>query len=183
MAIEALDWFVLIRARFTRPFPFTPACSRTYRLRWASACPGSFQGVSSTGDIRRVRYWRRTTILSMITSGCCALSIGLFMESHPLAVTLIALLWGFTVVADSAQFSSSVSELGNPRYMGTLLTTQTCLGFLLTLLTIRLVPSLVEAAGWHAAFGVLALGPALGCLSMWKLKNSPAARKLAGGRG
>jgi MFS family permease len=125
----------------------------------------------------------RTTILSMVLSGSCALTIGIFMQSSPIAVTLIALLWGLAVVADSAQFSSAVSELGNPRYMGTLLTTQTCCGFLLTLLTIRLVPSMVEWAGWPTAFAVLALGPALGCLSMLRLKNSPAATRLAGGKG
>lgn len=125
----------------------------------------------------------RTTILSMVVSGSCALSIGLFMNSYPVAVTLIALLWGLAVVADSAQFSSAVSELANPRYMGTFLTTQTCAGFLLTLLTIRLVPSMVEWAGWPAAFAVLAPGPALGCISMLRLKKSPAAAKLAGGRG
>jgi hypothetical protein len=67
--------------------------------------------------------------------------------------------------------------------MGTLLTTQTSLGFLLTLVSIRLVPELVARIGWTGAFAVLAIGPAFGSLAMWRLKQSPAAQQLAGGRG
>jgi hypothetical protein len=67
--------------------------------------------------------------------------------------------------------------------MGTMLTTQTAIGFLLTLVTIRLVPVMVDAVGWGAAFAVLALGPAAGCAAMGRLLRSPEAVKLAGGRG
>jgi MFS family permease len=128
--------------------------------------------------------WGRTqtTMLSMIISGSCALAVGLMFD-RPLLLTLVVLLWGFAVVADSAQFSSSVSELSEPEYMGTQLTTQTSMGFVLTLLTIRLVPEAVEWVGWRWAFTVLALGPAFGTWAMWRLKRSPEAAKLAGGRG
>lgn len=124
----------------------------------------------------------RTTMLSMIVSGSCALLVGLLFH-HPLLLTLVALVWGFTIVADSAQFSSSVTELSEPEYMGTQLTTQTSMGFLLTLLTIQLIPQAVEWVGWRWAFVGLALGPAFGTWAMWQLKRSPAAAQLAGGRG
>ncbi|MEM7235409.1 MAG: MFS transporter [Planctomycetota bacterium] len=124
----------------------------------------------------------RTTILSLAVSGGCALSIGFFVDSPAIATTL-ALLWGFAVVADSAQFSTSVSELGEPEYMGTLLTTQTCLGYLLTAVTIRWLPALESEHGWGWAFAMLAIGPAFGALSMWRLGRLPDAEKLAGGRG
>ncbi len=129
--------------------------------------------------------WGRsnTTILSMVISGTCALSIGLFFDSHPVAVTVIALIWGFSIVADSAQFSTSVTELSEPEYIGTQLTTQTSMGFLLTLASIQLMPSLVEWLSWRWAFAVLAIGPAFGSWAMWRLKRSPEAVKLAGGRG
>jgi MFS family permease len=110
------------------------------------------------------------------------LGIGLFFQS-PLAVTVVALIWGFAVVADSAQFSSSVSELSDPEYMGTQLTTQTSMGFLLTLVSIRLIPLVVDWIGWRWAFTVLAIGPALGTWAMWRLLRSPEAEQLAGGRG
>jgi MFS family permease len=125
----------------------------------------------------------RTTIASMVISGSCALIIGLFVNGHPTIVTILALIWGFAIVADSAQFSTSVSELGESEYMGTLLTTQTSMGFLLTLASIRLIPGVVDAIGWRWAFATLAIGPALGSWAMWLLKRSPEAAQLAGGRG
>jgi hypothetical protein len=63
-----------------------------------------------------------------------------------------------------------------------MLTVQTCLGFLLTLLTIHLVPLMVAAVGWTYAFASLAIGPFIGSYAMWRLRNSPDALKLAGGR-
>jgi MFS family permease len=125
----------------------------------------------------------RTTILSMVISGSCALAAGWAASVGPLVLTALVLVWGFAIVADSAQFSTSVSELAEPEYMGTMLTTQTAIGFLLTLVTIRLVPVAVEAVGWGWAFAVLALGPAAGCVAMWRLLRSPEAARLAGGRG
>jgi len=125
----------------------------------------------------------RTTIISMVVSGVCAVLIGLFFGRSPLLVSLIALIWGFAVVADSAQFSTAVSELSVKEYMGTALTMQTSMGFLLTLASIRLIPVLVGWIGWQWAFTVLAFGPMFGVWAMWSLKRSPAALQLAGGRG
>jgi MFS family permease len=124
----------------------------------------------------------RTTILSMVISGISAVLIG-FFYSNPWLVSLIALIWGFAVVADSAQFSTAISELSSREYMGTALTMQTSLGFLLTLASIRLIPVLVDWIGWQWAFTVLALGPVFGVWAMWSLRRSPAAVHLAGGRG
>jgi MFS family permease len=125
----------------------------------------------------------RTTIASMAVSGVCAVSIGFFFGRSPILVSLIALVWGFAVVADSAQFSTAVSELSAQEYMGTALTMQTSLGFLLTLVSIRLIPVLVGWVGWPRAFAFLALGPLFGIWAMGLLKRSPDAVKLAGGRG
>lgn len=117
---------------------------------------------------------------SLLISGSCALLAGLFFP-NPLLLTGICLVWGFAVVADSAQFSTAVSELSDPRYVGTALTMQTSLGFLLTLFTIRLIPPLVDAVGWEWAFSVLALGPLFGLWSMWRLRQRPEATRLASG--
>ncbi len=129
--------------------------------------------------------WGRsyTTMLSMLISGMSALTIGFFFGSNPWLVSAIALIWGFAIVADSAQFSTAVSELSDRKYMGTALTIQTSLGFLLTLVSIRLIPLLVAWVGWQWAFTILALGPIFGMWAMWRLCQSPAAMKLAGGRG
>jgi MFS family permease len=122
----------------------------------------------------------RVTTASLIISGACALLVGFFMSS-PIVLTLVCLVWGATVVADSAQFSAAVSELTDARYVGTALTVQTSLGFLLTLFSIRVVPPLVDLVGWERAFVVLALGPAFGVWSMLRLRRLPEASRMASG--
>ena len=121
------------------------------------------------------------TSLSLAVSGLCCLMAG-FFYAHPLILTLLCLIWGVAVVADSAQFSAAVSELADPRYVGTTLTVQTSLGFLLSMLTIWLIPLLFENLGWRYVFLVLAPGPAFGIWSMLRLRRLPEASKLAGGR-
>ncbi len=126
--------------------------------------------------------WGRTRIasLSLFISGGCALIAGLLFSS-PALLTLVCLVWGLAVVADSAQFSAAVSELSDTRYVGTALTMQTSLGFLLTLLSIRIIPPLVERVGWEWAFIVLVPGPVFGIASMLRLRRRPEAVKMASG--
>ena len=97
-------------------------------------------------------------------------------------LTALCLVWGFAVVADSAQFSAAVSELADRAHVGTALTVQTCVGFLLTLVTIRVIPPLVSRIGWESAFLVLVPGPVFGIVSMWRLRALPEAVRMAGGR-
>lgn len=122
------------------------------------------------------------TMIAMAISGACCIAAG-FAFDQPALLLVVAIIWGTTVVADSAQFSAAVSELTDPRYVGTALTVQTCLGFLLTTVTIALVPLLVEAVGWHYAMVFLAIGPACGIYAMSRLKQLPESARLAGGRG
>ncbi|HEX7238892.1 MAG TPA: MFS transporter [Longimicrobiaceae bacterium] len=114
----------------------------------------------------------RVTIWAMGVSGACALVMGWLLHA-PLALVLtVALVWGFAVVADSAQFSAVVTEVAPEHAVGTALTLQTALGFLLTTVTISAVPPLREAGGWPLAFGVLALGPLVGIAAMRRLENT-----------
>jgi MFS family permease len=129
--------------------------------------------------------WGRTntTALMMGVSGTCALLIGLLVDAPAWLVLGIGLIWGFSVVADSAQFSTMVTELADQSYVGTALTLQLAIGFSLTVATIWLIPILEESFGWRWAFAFLAPGPALGMLAMLRLRSSPEARLIAGGRG
>ncbi len=120
--------------------------------------------------------------LSMVISGGCCLLAGALFARSPVLLSGLCLVWGFAVVADSAQFSTCVTELAESRYVGTSLTLQTAIGFLLTVVTIRLVPVWQSAWGWEWAFVPLALGPALGTASMLALRRRPEAARLAGGR-
>jgi MFS family permease len=122
-----------------------------------------------------------TTIWSLIVSGSCTVAVG-FLFTKPGILTLLCMLWGFAVIADSAQFSAAVSELTDPRFVGTALTVQTSVGFLLTLVTIQLIPLLVDAVGWKHVFMVLAIGPAFGVWSMFRLRYLSEARCMASGK-
>jgi MFS family permease len=126
----------------------------------------------------------RTLVTSwaMALSGACCVLVGLLFQSNPAVLLALMAVWGATVVADSAQFSSCVTELGDPKYLGTALTIQTCLGFLLTLGSIHLIPVLVAHVGWRYAFAALAPGPAFGIYSMLRLRRLPEAAKIAHGR-
>jgi MFS family permease len=122
----------------------------------------------------------RLVTWAMIASGICAALIGLTFGASLWLVVPVALAWGFFVIADSAQFSVLVTESVPPHAVGTALTLQTSLGFLLTTVSIQLVPPLADAIGWRWAFAVLALGPAFG---VWSVRRLVRGRAWAGGRG
>ena len=99
---------------------------------------------------------------------CCVLAALVF--GAPLWLVLPVLLaWGVTVIADSGLFSSCVADVVDPRYVGTALTTQTAIGFLLTIVTINLVPVVVDLVGWRVAVALLAVGPLAGAVAMARL--------------
>jgi hypothetical protein len=120
------------------------------------------------------------TVASLALSGACALASGALLERAGL-LTILCLVWGFAVVADSAQFSAALTELGDARYVGTALTVQTCLGFLLTTVSIAVVPRLAALLGWGPALASLAAGPALGLLAMLRLRALPESLEMASG--
>jgi MFS family permease len=128
--------------------------------------------------------WGRTTLTmaAMAVSGACAAVIGLTFGGAPALTMAIALVWGISVVADSAQFSTAVTELSPPAYVGTALTMQTSVGFTITLASIWLIPFAAQTIGWRWAFATLAIGPMLGVLAMGRLRALPEARRMAGGR-
>jgi MFS family permease len=121
----------------------------------------------------------RVTIVSMAVSGACSLVIGWLLAAPACLVVPLALLWGFAVVADSAQFSALVTEVTPPDAVGTALTLQTSLGFLLTAGAIWLATEVVARAGWGPAFSMLAVGPALGIVAMRRLRKDREATRSA----
>lgn len=128
--------------------------------------------------------WGRTTLTigAMLLSGSCAVLAGFLFGSAPWLVVVFCAVWGIAVVADSAQFSASVVELSDAEHVGTMVTVQTCVGFLLTMISIHLVPPINAALGWRWTFLFLAAGPFLGAWAMFALRRDAASVKLAGGR-
>lgn len=108
------------------------------------------------------------TILSLAVSGGCSLLIG-FTFGQSLWLTLtVAMVWGMFVISDSAQFSAAVTEFAEAPYLGTALTFQMCIGFLITIFSINLIPIAQSIIGWEWVFALLSIGPVLGLISMMK---------------
>jgi MFS family permease len=126
----------------------------------------------------------RTAVTSgamVVSAACCLLSPLAFTAATPMVV-IVLVVWGASVIADSAQFSAAATELAEPRYAGSVLALQLALGFALTVASIRLVPLLADAIGWQFALLPLAIGPILGTVAILRLRALPAALRLANGR-
>jgi MFS family permease len=158
-----------------------PAAPRTGSLATAAVVAAGGVSCIVAGRVADRIGRTATTMLAMLGSGTCAALIALAFGT-PWLLTIVALAWGGTIVADSAQFSTAVSELAPREYVGTALSLQTCVGFLLTLVSTRLVPIAADHYGWPFAFLFLAPGPFLGTLAMWRLRRLPESGKLALGR-
>jgi MFS family permease len=143
---------------------------------------GLLGAVVAGGVADRIGRTTTTSAAMLASAACCVASPVAF--DLPAAVLIgVLLTWGATVIADSAQFSAAVTELAEERYAGSALTLQLALGFALTIASIRLVPAVAGLAGWRFALLPLAVGPLGGTVAMLRLRASPAARRLAGGRG
>ena len=142
--------------------------------RWASLAAFAVIGAGAFGSWfggwmsdRLGREWAAGT--AMAVSGSMALFIGFLISAPPVVVLGLGMFCGFWVVADSAQFSTVVSEMADQDSVGTALTTQLASGFALTVFTIFLVPVIESTWGWGWAFLVLAPGPILGTAAMVRL--------------
>jgi len=172
---------VFLNASFALSLPAATATVAAKLAAFATVASGAIGCVGA--GLLADRVGRTTvTIVAMAVSGSCAATIGLFYGGSPFALMAICLIWGISIVADSAQFSASIAELADPARVGTMLTVQTALGFTLTLVTIHLLPHWVETMGWRYAFTPLAIGPAIGVWAMARLRADPRSVRLAGGR-
>jgi len=141
---------------------------------WAPLLAFSAIGIGAVGSvvagISADKVGRaRVTIIAMAISGACSLVVGLALPVSFLLTVIITLVWGAAVVADSAQFSACVAELSPQEYVGTAITVQTAAGFLLTMLTIHLVPGWAAQWGWERAYIPLVAGPVFGIIAMARL--------------
>ncbi|HEX2146036.1 MAG TPA: MFS transporter, partial [Pseudorhizobium sp.] len=136
------------------------------------------------GGILSDRFGRTaTTAGMMLASGTCALLIGFVFDGPQWLLVLVVVIWGITIIGDSAQFSAAVTELADRAYIGTALSLQMGMGFALTILMIWLMPHLAEwLGGWQWTFSILAIGPLIGATAMLVLRRRPASTRLANGR-
>ncbi|HET8630323.1 MAG TPA: MFS transporter [Thermomicrobiales bacterium] len=154
--------------------------------RWSSLATALAIGTGAAGCVAAGLVADRlgrtaTTATAMAASGACALVVGSLYGHAPALVVALAVVWGVAVIADSAQFSAAISELAASERVGSALALQTALGFLLTAVSIQLLPVIQSRAGWAVAFAILAIGPAGGATAMLRLRRRPEAARLAGG--
>jgi MFS family permease len=122
----------------------------------------------------------RVARLALALSGACCLATTLVYGRHPVWLFLLVAVWGFAVVADSAQFSALVSERAPSDSVGTALTLQTSMGFLLTMATIDALPRVAAVVGWQYASWLLALGPIAGFVAMGRISESGPGSRVPG---
>ncbi|MBA5776568.1 MFS transporter [Stappia sp. F7233] len=122
------------------------------------------------------------TIGALAISGICCIAAGPLFGAAPALIVVLALVWGVSVIADSAQFSTSVAELSDAGTQGTMLTMQTAIGFAITVITVQGLPAWVALVGWQWAFLPLVAGPLFGIVAMAKLRALPEAARLANGK-
>ncbi|MDC0738914.1 MFS transporter [Cognatishimia sp. SS12] len=145
----------------------------------ALGAPGSFLAGMAADRIGRCNV----TAVLMAVSGASALAIGFSFDAPLWVFAMVAMLWGATVVSDSAQFSAAVTELADQTLVGSALAFQMGVGFAITILTIWLVPQIAEFfGGWQWSLLVLVPGPCIGVAAMLVLKRHPAAIKIANGK-
>jgi MFS family permease len=132
-------------------------------------------GCAVAGRVADVWGKARVARQAMLVSAACCLATAAVYGRHPAWLYLLVMVWGFSVVADSAQFSALVSERAPVDAIGTALTLQTSLGFLLTMVSIDLLPRVAQHIGWQWASGLLALGPIGGFIALGQLGRQTAA--------
>jgi MFS family permease len=116
---------------------------------------------------------RPAAVTALVISGACCIASPFFFTAPTVALVLFLVVWGASVIADSGAFSTSLSEMADKRLVGTALTAQTAIGFLLTVVTIHLVPVAADLVGWRYAFLLLAPGPVIGAVAMAALPDFP----------
>jgi MFS family permease len=105
-------------------------------------------------------------VAALVISGTCCIASPIFFAAPTSVLVAFLLVWGAAVIADSGVFSTALSEMTDPRFVGTALTAQTAIGFLLTVVTIQFVPVVADLIGWQYAFLLLAPGPLIGAVAM-----------------
>jgi MFS family permease len=129
---------------------------------WAGSASDRLQ---DHADSLRVSQRAWVTIIAMAASAACCVAAALVFH-HPLVLTMLSLVWGIAVIADSAQFSTIISEVSDKSYVGTALTLQVALGFMLTAIAIRTMAAIAGHYGWPWALASMTVGPLLGIWAM-----------------
>jgi MFS family permease len=171
---------VYVRAAFAIQTPSSAAAASFVTFAAiAAGAAGCILGGMLSDHIGRTL----TTAGMMVVSSLCALLVGFTFEGPPWLFVLVILIWGISIIGDSAQFSAAISELANQRFVGTALSAQLGIGFALAIIAVWLIPQFADYIGsWQWTFLLLVPGPVIGTVSMLLLRKNPVSLRLANGR-
>ena len=133
----------------------------------------------------------KTVAMVLLVSIACSFSVGWLMTLPLYGFLTIVLIYGFFVVMESAVFKAGLSELVEPRYLGSALGVQSFLGFGITILSPALFGLVLDISNpgfdgqfrvWGWSFGLLGLGAMVGPGAMYFLRKLPESVKMAGGK-
>lgn len=162
------SWFGLFLAHSLESVGMEDSSTTSSLLTFVIIASGFFGALF--GGIIADRIGReRLTLWSLGISGSISLVIGFFFGAAPWLIVSLGVIWGVSIIADSAQFSALVTEHADQRYVGSALTLQLAIGFSVTVIVILLVPLIEGILGWQYAFLVLVPGPVLAFISMFRL--------------
>lgn len=165
------SWIVVALAvSFSYTLDSSAASSLAKLVTFAAIAAGALSCVAAGWIADRIGK-AELTIIAMAGSGLCALLFALSFGSHPWLTILVTVLWGITIIPDSAQFSALVADHAKVDQAGSLMTFQTALGFTLTIFTVQLTPVVASIIGWASTMAILALGPLFGIYAMWGLRK------------
>lgn len=135
-------------------------------LAFATIAAGAF-GCLLGGRYSRNLGSARVAAISLVLSGlsCLAFALG-WRKLSPVALAVVLLLWGASVVADSAQFSALSVRACPPDLIGAALAIQISIGFGITMISIAVVTSLFDRWGADVAW-ILLPGPILGLVGLY----------------
>jgi MFS family permease len=140
------------------------------------------------------RFGRTTTIsMVMLASALLSFGFGWLINTNLWLTLAIGLLYGYVIVAESPVFSTGLTELVAPGYLGAAMGLQSLIGYSMGMIsptvfgwaldTFRGWQPLPGIKGeWGVAFSCLGLGALAGPLFMWMLRTTPGSLKMAGGK-
>ncbi len=116
---------------------------------------------------------KQVAFISLLLSCfCCLISPLLFLVESEVVFIAFLLFWGMVVIADSPLFSTLVAQNAPSELKGTALTIVNSIGFAITIMSIQFINELKEFTNSSNIFILLALGPILGLIALWKERTT-----------